>query len=149
MTPSNKRKFGCTEGDIDDEGVYQPQPAPPTTMESDGETAATETQLEARVIFEDRPFMDIAEELVAEAAADDEINPLAIFTPGQPTSHLLSDKACLELKNLFNFPAAGAHSPTLTSLIKLWAAGQTGLLCEAEYRDLIYEQKYSNYTLAN
>jgi hypothetical protein len=91
------------------------------------------------------------EELVTEAAADDEINPLAIFTPGQPTSHLPSDKACLELKNLFNFPAAGAsNSPSLVSLTKFWAAGQTGLLCEVEYHDLIYEQTiHSDSTPAN
>jgi hypothetical protein len=121
---SNKRKFSSTEDDTSDEG---------------GETTAAQTQPGA--IFEDRPFTSIAEELVAEAAADDEINPLAVFAPGQPTSHLPSDKACLELKNLFNFPAAGAsHSSTLASLTKFWAAGQIGLLCEVEYHDMIYEQ---------
>jgi hypothetical protein len=129
------------------EGVDQDQTV--VAMENDEEAAAAQTQLGA--VFEDRPFTNIAEELVTEAAANDEINPLAIFTPGQPTSHLPSDKACLELKNLFNFPAAGAsNSPSLASLTKFWAAGQTGLLCEVEYHDLIYEQTiHSDSTPAN
>jgi hypothetical protein len=146
MPSSNKHKFGCNEGNTDNEGVDELLEAPTAITMENNDNATSALQTQPWSVFEDQPFAEIASELVAEAATEDEINPLVNFMPGQPTTNHPGDRTNLELKNLFNFPATGAmHSPALATLMKFWAAGQTGLLCEAEYHDLIYEQSNSTF----
>jgi hypothetical protein len=67
--------------------------------------------------------MDIAEELVAEAAADDEINPLAIFTPGQPTSHLL-----IRTQKLVQLSGCRCHTFTHSHIIDETLGSRTNWL---------------------